>query len=477
MLNTEQSPFPFWGREMECQLLREKNWRGHAQLIVVYGRRRVGKTSLVEYAYQDQPLWKFEGLEGEPVIRQIQGFISDLALYTNNPDLKNQKVATWRDALGILSREISGKKLIIFLDEFQWLASMKSKLVSTFKFFWDNHFRKNKDLRFVLCGSVSSFMVKKVIRSKALYGRVDTEINLQPLGIKETDAFFAGQRSKDEIIQINMIFGGIPQYLEELNPKFSLIQNLNEYAFRQHGFFFQEYRRLFISHFAENPIYEKMLFSLSEGPKSSEDLAKACTTTTGGSFTERLLDLELAGFIQRYIPIDKGYKSKIVRYRIFDEYLHFYYRFILPYVQEIMSGQISMMQITNTNKYKQWQGLAFERLCLKNSTLLAKFLNFAGIKYKCGAWFQRGTKASPGAQIDLLFDRADRVLTVCELKYVSELPARKLIENYEKRIARLLKVHHSYGIQKVLLLGRKIAVPRTIQGYFDEVLFAEDVFW
>jgi AAA+ ATPase superfamily predicted ATPase len=477
MCNTLPLNHHFWGRKDEIRELQEVNWRKRAQLIVVYGRRRVGKTSLVEHAYQDQVIWKFEGLESESPKKQLQGFLGDLAIYAGKPELKNYQNLTWKEALTLLAKEIKNKKLILFIDEFQWLANMKPSFVSLFKSIWDNQLRKNPHLRCVLCGSISSFMVKKVISSKALYGRVDTEINLQPLKNHEIDTFFSGTRSKNEILQINMIFGGIPLYLEELNVKFSLIQNLNEYAFKQHGFFFQEYRRLFINHFADTPIYEKILSNLVEKPMAPEELANVCQTTTGGRFTDRLLDLELAGFIKRYSPLNKGHKSKIIHYRLYDEYLHFYYRFILPNIQEILNGQIASHDISSSQEFKQWQGYAFERLCLKHVHYIARALQFSGIRYKSGPWFQRRSKNVPGAQIDILFERADHIITICECKYTSKINEKSLIDSFENKLEALSQSYSSYGKQTVLILGKKCPIPSSIERYFNEILFAEDIFW
>ncbi len=474
-------PSQFLGRNSEVALLREENWRKHAQLIVVYGRRRVGKTALIEHAYAKNVFWKFEGLEGESTKKQIQSFVSRLATYTQNPKLKEVDFREWREVFEVFATELEGKELVVFFDEFQWLAEMGSGFVALFKYYWDNRFKKNRRLRFVLCGSISSFMVKKVLRSKALYGRVDTEINLRPLSVFEGRQLLEAQyasmrRSPEEILQIHMVLGGIPQYLEELNPKLSLIQNLNEYAFKAQGYFFQEYGRLFISHFSDSPVYEKILLHLAKGLDTSDGIAKACGMATGGSLSQKISDLELAGFIRRDIPVHKEIKSKIVRYALDDEYLHFYYRFILPHAAAILAGKISMTSLMVGLAYSQWQGYAFERLCVKNAESIARALRFSGIHYKYGPWFQRRGDQKNGAQVDLLFERMDRVVTICEMKYVFQGNASKLVADFEKKAAVVMEAYPSYGIQKVLVLGKKNAMASMVKKNFDHVLFAEDIF-
>jgi len=283
---------PFYGRKQELAALREENWRPKSILAAVYGRRRVGKTSLVEYAYQDDLMWKFDGIENANTKTQLLYFLKQMAHYCNpNADFQ---ASDWDEAFVLLNKQILSiekhisKKLVIFFDEFQWMCEMKGQLVSIFKYHWDNYLSKHAKCTFVLCGSVSTFIVKKVIQSNSLYGRIDLEINLQPLSIPESRSFFKNTISENNAIETYMIFGGIPQYLLELNPKMSLMQNLNEYAFKPTGYFFKEFNRLFISHFASNPIYERILKVLSKQKLYLSDLTKKCHVSSGGNFTDRL---------------------------------------------------------------------------------------------------------------------------------------------------------------------------------------------
>jgi len=468
----------FVGREQELALLREPNWRDQAQLIVVYGRRRVGKTALVEEAYQDSTLWKFDGLEGVGGHGQLGHFADQLGEY--EPSIRSgagPKLQSWAEALDLLVKIIRGRKdqqIVLFFDEFQWMAAMRAPLVALFKSYWDNHFSKNPGLRVVLCGSVSSFMVKKVIRSKALYGRVSTEINLLPLSLKDTRLFFGERRTDQEILEIAICLGTIPQYLKELNPRLSLVQNLNEYAFRPNGFFFGEFQRLFISHFGRNRTYERILGLLSTGPRSAQDLAKACRTSTGGTFTNQLSDLALAGFIEKFVPLDKGPRSRHVRYRILDDYLHFYFRFIRDRRQEVYTGRLDPARFFPSPRYGQWRGHAFERLCRRHSHGIADALRFSGIEYRAGSLFEPGRRGHGGYQIDLLFKRADRVLTICELKYVDRLEAGPLIDRFERMCSYAGRRFPRHGIQRVLISGKEIPVPQRVSRHFDRVLFATD---
>ena len=470
---------PFYGREQELASLREENWRKKSMLAAVYGRRRVGKTALVEFAYKDDLLWKFEGIENGNTRTQIRYFLKQLSYCVNPNDEKD--AADWDEAFTYLNQQIINTKksilgkLVIFFDEFQWLCEMKGKLVSIFKYHWDNFLSKHPECIFVLCGSVSSFIVKKVIQSKALYGRVDLEINLLPLGVPESASFFKESICDNQVLDVHMVFGGIPQYLLELNPKMSLIQNINEYAFKPTGYFFQEFNRLFISHFSNHTIYEKVLRILAKGKFTLSELSKKCDISSGGNFSEKLRDMELAGFIKRQVSIEKRRNSRIAKYAIDDEFLHFYFKFIAPITHKIISGKFSFQSLFKTRDYQQWQGFAFERLCQKHVANIADYQRFSAIDYIAGPWFKRPLN-KPGAQVDLVFLRSDKVLTACEIKYVDNIKASMVIDAFEKKLSALQNTFPFYSIEKILILGKGGSSNSRLKSYFDHILTADELF-
>ncbi|MBF0105047.1 MAG: AAA family ATPase [Deltaproteobacteria bacterium] len=460
----------FIGREDEIRLLRKTNFRDHADLTVMYGRRRVGKTALIEKAYHDCVMWKFEGLEQASPGDQINSFLNQLALYAPTKKGKTYSANDWGDAFLLLSKTLNNKKVVVFFDEFQWMVGMDAKIVSLFKYYWDNHFQKHRSCRFVICGSVSSFIVEQVIHSQALYGRIDTEIHLKPLSLKESRLFFSA-RTAEEVLQIYMTFGGVPKYLLEIEPGRSFLQNLNETAFHQNGFFFQEYRRLFISHFAENTHYQTIVRALSQKQATLDDLAKACQTKKGGVFSDHVNNLVLADFVERFIPLGKSDLSRIVRFRLLDEYLHFYFGFILPNAARIQSGQFQYQGI-NEPTLRQWQGYAFERLCRRHAREIAKRLFFAGVAYASGTYFERKKN---GVQVDLVFKRNDNVLTVCEVKYVNTLQGKALVDTFQKKIRTLSESFPRYSIHKVLILGKENKIPDVVKSTFDQIIYASEI--
>ncbi len=471
----------FIGRKREIQALTEPNWRERAVIVALYGRRRVGKTALVEHAYRDRTLWKFEGLENGNTRTQLALFCKDLGRYMRS-DVPHT-IRNWDDAFRCLEQALAGyeqeekQPIVVFFDEFQWLSEMKPRLVSLFKYHWDNYFSRHVNATFVICGSISSFIVKKVIQSRALYGRVDLELNLHALSLSECRSLLDRTVPLSQCLDTYMVFGGIPQYLIELNPRMSLIQNLNEYAFKPSGYFFKEFDRLFISHFASHPLYEAILMAVAAGPLSPGDIARKCGVETGGGLSRKLNDLVLAGFLCKCTPVDKRRATRLVRYKVDDEYLHFYFTFIASRSPDIVAGNVEFAQIAHDRQLRQWQGYAFERLCRKHSHQIASHLRFSGINYRCGEWFKRTTSRESGAQVDLLFVRADKVLTICEMKYVDRLSLQPLRDSLARKKAALRQEYSSYAMETVLVLGKDAPGCERAARDFDHVLLAEDVFF
>ena len=470
---------PFYGRNSELIALREDNWRNRSMLVAIYGRRRVGKTALIEVAYQNDLLWKFDGIENVNTRTQIQFFLKQMALY--NATETGLHAFDWDEVFTVLNNQIvsienqTSKRLVIFFDEFQWMCEMKARLVSIFKYHWDNYLSKHPKCTFVLCGSVSSFIVKKVIQSNSLYGRVDLEINLQPLSISESRSIFKNTIAEKNVLETYMVFGGIPQYLLELNPKMSLSQNINEYALKSTGFFFHEFNRLFISHFASNPIYERILKALASGKYYLSELAKKCSVSSGGNFTDRLCDLELAGFIKKQIPVDKGSDSRLIKYSLNDAFLHFYFKFIAPNSLKIVTGNCSYNSLLNNRNYHQWQGYAFERLCQNHSKRISEYQRFSAVDYQSGSWFKRADNLG-GAQVDLVYLRADKILTACEIKYTTTLKPSSIISAFDKKCMALQQSFPTYTIEKILILGKATSKNARLHSYFDHILISDDVF-
>ncbi|MCP4605537.1 MAG: ATP-binding protein [Proteobacteria bacterium] len=466
----------FWGREAELESLR--NWsRKGAKLVALYGRRRVGKTRLVEEAFNNARLLKIEGLEGAGQAHQQRLFLSSMADFFNRSELKLVRPGSWIDIFSILSDSLGTKPCVVFLDEFQWLASGRTRLVSQLKYAWDNLFSKKNRVLLILCGSVSSFMVNRVLKSKALYGRVDQEMHLRPLRLGELRKTFVPKRSAKELVELYMVMGGIPQYLKMVNLSKSVLLNIQELCFRPNAYLANEFERLFASHFGTNRRYRDILLSLAKrGWANRNRLKKDCRLDSGGRVTEYLENLELAGFIESYTPVDKPAAVRNLRYRICDPYLRFYFTFVHHKRRQIsqFAGGTSVSQFLPSPKYNTWRGLAFESICYAHRQEIAAKLGFSAISYYSGSWFAKGDEQLK-TQIDLLFDRADGVVTICEIKFTDKKIGLEAIGEMEKKID-IFPNPKQRTVEKVLIS----AAPPTDQlvktGYFHSILSIDALF-
>jgi len=468
----------FLARDNEIGLLRQvAPGSGRSKLTVLYGRRRVGKTRLVEEAFKNARLLQFEGLEGGGTAAQQQHFLETLAQISGLQAHRAARSRNWKEILMLLSEYLGSEPSVVLLDEFQWMAAERTQLVSYLKYVWDNFFAKRNRVHLILCGSVGSFIVKKVIRSRALYGRTDLELQLAPLRLPEIKSVFMPQRSLREITELYMAMGGIPKYLELVDPSLSVRLNLERLCFSRAGYLANEFERIFTSHFGSNPTFRRIVTALaSRRFASRNELLAACRVDSGGRISECLEDLRSAGFIDRYSPLDRSPDSKLVRYRIADPYLLFYFRFIAPAKRrmERAGTGLSFDRCVPERKYAAWAGLLFEFVCWLHADLIADRLGFSAVNYDCGPWFSRAM-ADPGAQIDLLFKRADHVFTICEMKFQDTPVGRRLIPAMARKVA-LLDNPRRWSVEKVLISASPPAEELLSEGYVNRVLTLDDLF-
>jgi len=342
----------------------------------------------------------------------------------------------------------------------------------------NNALRHNPELILVLCGSSPSFMINEVVHSKALYNRSQYEINLTEFSLKETQELLE-KRAHREVMDGYLTVGGVPEYLHRINKHSSILIGICEESFKKNSYFSSEKNRIFISSFATNIHYEHIIDYLSQVKYATRvDIEKELKVKSGGNLSAVLEDLELCGFIERYQPYQSQEKSKLIRYCIKDSYLRFYFKFIAPLSKRIAQGDFmkNPLQALNSESYQKWLGLAFERFCRENSQLIATILGFSAVRYKAGAFFNRATsKADAGYQIDLLFDRADHVITLCEIRYTQAKTGIEAIEDVSRKL-QYMPVKGSKTIEKVLISASGATDALIGRGYFDRVITLEDIF-
>ena len=330
----------FIGRRKELSLLDEAYTSRKGELVVIYGRRRIGKSRLVRnYTQNKTNIFSFEALENETTQKQIAHFGQQLQKQTTDLLSGSVDLSKWENVFYYISERIlpenPGKgKTVLFFDEFQWMAAGRSKLVSLLKFFWDNYW-KEKNIMLILCGSIASFMVKKVLRSKALYGRTTLEILLKGLNPVESLSLLQHRRSKEETIKYLMVFGGVPKYLEQINTNKSFNQNMNQLCFSPQGLMVHEVDRIFYNQFREARTYLRIVNLLENCIQSMAEISKRLKIPSGGGLKQYIDNLELAEIIRPYTPLDRPETSKFKKYTLCDEYLLFYFKYIKPNIKTI----------------------------------------------------------------------------------------------------------------------------------------------
>lgn len=467
----------FVGRNNELEILRRfSSDPSGSRLTAIYGRRRVGKTRLVQEAYSGFPLIHFEGLEGAGTRSQKNHFLKTLYRHSKMEAHRLAAPSDWEDLLILLAEYVAHKRCVVFFDEFQWMAAGRNDLIGKLKFVWDNYFTKAGPVHLILCGSISSFLVKKVIASRALYGRVDDVIALEPLLLHEARSGFLGSRSAREVLEYYLVVGGVPTYLELFDVRRSARLNIGDLCFKPHSYLLEEFDRLFVSHFGTVPHYRPIIqFLAGRGFATREEVAKHIGLTSGGRISTYLEDLDMAGFIEGYGPLHNPGSTHLRRYRIADPYLRFYFRFIHPLRRRIARTPegIPLHEALAEKRYDIFLGLAFEHFCHRHAHLIAKKLGFSAVAYDCGSWYRRGD-LSTGAQVDLLFKRADNVMTLCEVKFRDRV-GKEVIKDVEKKTAALAPLRKKYAVETVLIT----AVPPTQdlinEGYFSTILTTDDL--
>ncbi|NOQ71593.1 MAG: AAA family ATPase [Crocinitomix sp.] len=417
------------GRKKEIKLLKGTLLSDRSELVVVYGRRRVGKTFLLRKTFEKQIEFEITGMFEGNLADQLENFTNEIRVRTNKPETKRPK--KWIEAFVLLQHYIEqlpkrGKK-VIFIDEFPWIATQRSKFLMAFENFWNSYATKRDDLIVVICGSAASYMVQKIIKNRGgLHNRISTKIRLQPFTLGETQQFLKSRNinyTQYDILQLYMAIGGIPHYLEHVQRGLSIAQNIDQLCFEKNGPLNDEFNQLFASLFDNSErhiIIIKALAKVRQGV-TRKKLIDSTKITSGGDFSRKLAELIESGFISESTYYQK--KTKQTLYRLSDEYTLFYLKFIEPNKH---TGPGTWTNLFTSQSYTSWSGFSFETICLKHIQNIKKGLKIEGIMSSNNSWFNEN------AQIDLLIDREDRVINLCEIKF-TQAPF-EITKSYHKNL-------------------------------------------
>ncbi|GAB3420546.1 ATP-binding protein [Niabella aquatica] len=377
----------------------------------MYGRRRVGKTFLIREAFNNRFDFYITGIANVNTQQQLLNF--HLALKKYDPSGKENKPAeNWLIAFQQLITLLEGKeskKKVIFLDELPWLDTAQSGFMPALEHFWNSWASSRKDIVLVVCGSAASWMINKLIHNKGgLHNRVTQRIKLEPFTLAECEAFLKSRGAvfdRYQIIQLYMVMGGIPFYLNQVDRGSSAAQNIDRICFQENGPLVTEFDDLYHSLFNKAEKHISIIEALSKKAKglTRDEIISITKLPNAGSTTRLLKELEESSFIRRYKAFGKKERNSL--YQLYDFYSLFYLRFIRN--REDENNWINGL---NDPKHRTWSGYAFEQVCLAHVKEIKQALGISGVQTSVSSW------AGNGAQIDLIIDRKDQVINLCEMK-------------------------------------------------------------
>ncbi|MCB9426623.1 MAG: AAA family ATPase [Flavobacteriales bacterium] len=404
--------------EMRSYLNDEKS-----HLIAVIGRRRVGKTFLIRETYKENKVFEMTGLKDAEVDKQLINFALQMNLFFPSEKLHDTP-PDWLRAFNQLTQQLSQldttKKPVLFFDELPWIAGKKSGFTEALAHWWNN-WASQQNIVVVICGSAASWMIENVVNAKGgLHNRLTKLITLLPFTLAETKAFFEHkniQLSDYQIAQLYMAIGGIPHYLEQIEKGKSAAQNIQNICFSKDGVLRNEFDNLYPALFENATNHIAVIKALSDKSMGLErkELLKATGKSDGGYFSNVLKELEISGFITVYEPLEKKKKGSL--YRLSDEYSLFYLRFI----DGKKVDDNYWLNLSQSQEYKTWCGYAFENLCIKHVSNIQRALGISGVQTTVNSFLHKKNKDyEKGFQIDLLIDRKDGVITICEMKFYAD---------------------------------------------------------
>lgn len=412
------------GRKEEINKLNELYSSNKAELVAIYGRRRIGKTYLVDETFKDHFTFRHAGLspfdeENNNLLeKQLNHFYRSLIFYgfkeTNAPK-------DWYEAFFMLEKflEKKGKKrLVVFLDELPWLDTPRSNFISAFEGFWNNYACHKNNLMIIVCGSATSWIQNKLINNHGgLYNRITYEMKLSPFCLKECEEYYKSKNipfTRYDIVQGYMVFGGVPYYMSYIDKKLSLAQNVDKLFFAKDAKLKFEYDRLFSSMFS-NPETIKTIVEYLSTRKSGytrKEIIEKLHISNGGTLSNSLNALIASDFVVKYVPF--GSNKREAYYKLVDPFCLFYLRFLIK--QKKTSENFFEQNITSS-AINTWRGLAFEYVCFEHIKQIKKALGISGVISNNSAWISK--EPEKNVQIDLLIHRNDNVVDMCEIKFYS----------------------------------------------------------
>ncbi len=441
------------GRKEELKLLEGFLGSPTPQFLAVYGRRRVGKTFLIRnfFAEQDNIIFfDVAGTQNEHLTSQITNFTNRISeLFFGGVNLRTEK--NWQDTFKLLTNALAqvpqDKQIVMFFDELPWMATKNGRLLQNLDYYWNQYWSKDNRIKLIICGSSASWMINKILNNKGgLHNRVTHRMLLEPFKLNESKEFLSSQGMKlnnQQVAALYMVTGGVPFYLSQFRKDLSIAQNIEQVVFKKNGLLLEEFDNLFSSLFDNPEIYIDIVRAIAQNWSglAQEELFKKLThSSKGGEIIKKLKALEDAGFIKSFVPF--SHKKRGIYYRVVDEFTLFYLKWIEPIKKTLFAKGVTphyWEREMTSQSWASWSGYAFEAICYKHLSEISNSLQIDPTSIP-NTWRYVPPKQQQerGAQIDLLFDRPDNAITICEIKYTTE--AFALTKDYVDILKRKIDV-------------------------------------
>ncbi len=408
---------PLVGREAEREILQAAFDSDRSEFVSVYGRRRVGKTFLIRNFFKDKFTFQISGVANVNTPEQLLNFY--IALTNTSDKIEFEKKENWLEAfeqLKILIEKSRHKKKVIFFDELPWFDTPKSGFIQALEHFWNDYASARDDIKLITCGSAASWMINKIINNRGgLHNRVTKKIRLEPFTAAECKLLLKKKKinlNNYQIARLYFAFGGVPFYWEEVAKGFSADQNIQHICFSENGLLRNEFKNLFPSLFKKPQKHLEIVRALAKKSKglTRDEIIKLSGLPNAGSTSRLLNELEESGFIRRYIPFGKKERQSL--YQLIDFYTLFYLKFI----EKVPASTVNYwLNSFDSPKARTWRGYAFELFNLVHINKIKEALGISGVESSNYSW--RSKNPENGAQIDLIIDRKDMVINICEIKF------------------------------------------------------------
>lgn len=408
------------GRNNEKLILKDCLDSNRPEFVAVYGRRRIGKTFLIKQFFKNKFDFYLTGVYESNLSESLALFNSQLSKYSGKewPMAKN-----WMQAFGQLEKYLSSlkkKKIVVFIDELPWLDTPRSRFIRALEFFWNSWGDSQNNLKFIVCGSATTWMTDKLLGDKGgLHNRVTRRIYLAPFNLHDTESLLRANGVKwnrHQIVECYMIVGGTPFYLAKMDKRHSLSQNVDRLFFHHEGDLRDEYEFLFRSLFKDSVLYRRIVELLSEksAGMTREEIISSLKVSDGGNLTEAIKNLIKCDFIREYKSFGKRERDRL--FQLSDLFTLFYIKQVKDHRSESEGFWLSNV---NSPSQNSWSGYAFEQVCLHHIRQIKEALGISGVAAEISSWIgmEDGKKA---AQIDLVIDRKDETINLCEMKYSRE---------------------------------------------------------